>query len=84
MEYKVVHARIPGKSRRVTALQVSDVVNGHVTVYARGRTYTIPASDVSRPRRGKGIRALKIRLEAEYRALQRMYEELAPRRRRKI
>jgi hypothetical protein len=78
----VVFARLPGGSRRVTALRLGDPQDGTVRVFARGRTYALPIDAVSRPRRSARVRALHARLLAEYRTLRILMADLRPRPRR--
>lgn len=80
--YALVFVRLTDGGRRVSGLRLGRPENGMVRVFARGRTYTVPADGVSRARRSLAARALHIRLAAEYARIQAAMEELKPRGRR--
>lgn len=77
--YPLVFVRLRQNGRRVSGLRVSHPENGMVRVYVRGRTRTVPAHRVGRPRRSPSASALHIRLAAEYARIQAVMEDLRPR-----
>ena len=77
--YPVVWIRIPGRMRRLTAIVVGRRPGGPLHVYAdNGRSYVLPATCTSRPRRNAHAQASGLRLTIEYARVRELLAQLAP------
>jgi len=78
--YPVVWIRIPGRMRRLTAIIVGRRPSGPLLhVYAdNGRSYVLPKTCTSRPRRNAHAQASGLRLTIEYARIRELLAELVP------